>query len=644
MMKMWQISASALKAYIPFSVFRRRIKRQVDLLEKSKLFDRSYYLLQAQDIGIQLSPQRAVWHYVMVGDKLRLSPHRIFDTHYYHEAYTDIEGSGISALYHYITHGAQENRNPHPAFDTSYVKSQTKLTTNPLIDYVESKPGSLNPHKMFDEAYVLHQLSKSHSLTRTVLEEYFEADKNVEPSKQFNAEQYFDRYPGIKNIHPFYHYVRWGIKERRIITGKHDSIDMIKEKIQKMDDLEPDLLKPWQDIDAIGRLNRIVIDSSEESSLVKLYESVRYTGETFIIMMNSLVAGGAEKVAANFSNILSEFDEIKNIIIIVTGYGPRDAIKWFKGSKHVFVDLSDEFSSMNDNSAALMIATFMQLINVRGLLVINSRQGWGLAERHGKVLSRQCSIIVACFCYDYDVYGRRAGYARTHLVHAISSVSHVITDNHAFRSAIIKDLKLDETDAAKVKVVYQPVGIANAPIKATRQQINRKRVLWAGRFSIQKRLDLAFEIAKLMPEIDFVFAGGDLTDVGLPTSQIPLNCTIYGKYEDIDEVLLGEYDAFLYTAKWDGLPNILLEVAVNCVPIIAPNIGGISELVTDETGWIVEKPDEPQSYVQNLQNALNKTSQAAQKASATLELIKNRHSYESFKDIVTGAFFEKVKR
>ncbi len=52
-------------------------------------------------------------------------------------------------------------------------------------------------------------------------------------------------------------------------------------------------------------------------------------------------------------------------------------------------------------------------------------------------------------------------------------------------------------------------------------------------------------------------------------------------------MLATPYLGFLYTSQWDGLPTVLLDVALAGLPVIAPDVGGISELVDETTGWLI---------------------------------------------------------
>ena len=65
-----------------------------------------------------------------------------------------------------------------------------------------------------------------------------------------------------------------------------------------------------------------------------------------------------------------------------------------------------------------------------------------------------------------------------------------------------------------------------------------------------------------------------------------------GKFNGISSIDTSQYDIYLYTSQTDGVPNILMEVISEGLPIVASNIGGISEVVKEgETGKLVDLED-----------------------------------------------------
>ena len=73
-----------------------------------------------------------------------------------------------------------------------------------------------------------------------------------------------------------------------------------------------------------------------------------------------------------------------------------------------------------------------------------------------------------------------------------------------------------------------------------------------------------------------------------------------GHREDI-EILLKKSDIFVLTSRWEGFPLTILEAMRAGLPVIASDVGGVSEAVLDkETGFLVRDSDD-------LKEALQKT-------------------------------------
>lgn len=64
-----------------------------------------------------------------------------------------------------------------------------------------------------------------------------------------------------------------------------------------------------------------------------------------------------------------------------------------------------------------------------------------------------------------------------------------------------------------------------------------------------------------------------------------------GLREDVPE-LLSAADALVLSSAWEGLPNIIIEALAAGVPVVATDVGGVSELIRDsETGLLVPARD-----------------------------------------------------
>ena len=77
-----------------------------------------------------------------------------------------------------------------------------------------------------------------------------------------------------------------------------------------------------------------------------------------------------------------------------------------------------------------------------------------------------------------------------------------------------------------------------------------------------------------------------------------------GHRSDVLEILKNS-QAFLLPSFIEGLPGVILEAMYCRTPVIAYNVGGISEVVkSGETGWLIQKGDED-DFVQASLNVLN---------------------------------------
>jgi glycosyltransferase involved in cell wall biosynthesis len=86
------------------------------------------------------------------------------------------------------------------------------------------------------------------------------------------------------------------------------------------------------------------------------------------------------------------------------------------------------------------------------------------------------------------------------------------------------------------------------------------------------------------------------------------------------------------------LPNVLLEAAAHGLPVVAPLIGGIGELVSERTAWPVRQPDDAAEFVARLRNisfAFDSSGGDA-KVKTMAELIRTRHSFQEFRGAVAA--------
>ena len=130
---------------------------------------------------------------------------------------------------------------------------------------------------------------------------------------------------------------------------------------------------------------------------------------------------------------------------------------------------------------------------------------------------------------------------------------------------------------------------------------------WIARVTGVKNPMKALEIARAIPNAQFVIAGGGdlLEDV---IAAAPANVSVIGwaKAED----LFGASDVILSTSENEGMPVALIEAQLAGKPVVATKVGSVSEVIADgETGLVTDK--NPRSLITALNTLIGDTDKRA---------------------------------
>ncbi|EHH1060369.1 glycosyltransferase [Vibrio parahaemolyticus] len=116
----------------------------IELIEKSGLFDAGFYALNCPDLlesGKAPTEDHYKNHFYNHGFFEFRRPNAYFDPHFYQNEYEDVLASGMHPLMHYIHHGSKEHRNPCKEFDAEYYANQVgeelrRFNLDPLYHYL----------------------------------------------------------------------------------------------------------------------------------------------------------------------------------------------------------------------------------------------------------------------------------------------------------------------------------------------------------------------------------------------------------------------------------------------------------------------------------------------------------------------------
>lgn len=125
-------------------------------------------------------------------------------------------------------------------------------------------------------------------------------------------------------------------------------------------------------------------------------------------------------------------------------------------------------------------------------------------------------------------------------------------------------------------------------------------VLWAGRMNEEKHPELAVDIAKIVFEnnqsVHFVLAGdgGKKNEVlnRISKYDIGMAVTVTHRPYDDYEPYMSASDLLLMTSEMEGLPMTILEAMSMGLPVVAPRVGGIPEMIDDaKSGYLIDYSD-----------------------------------------------------
>lgn len=364
-----------------------------------------------------------------------------------------------------------------------------------------------------------------------------------------------------------------------------------------------------------------------------------------VVLLPWLLPGGAEKYILEVIDLLCAQGSAEHVLFIC---GQQvDTIGWQErlDRQYVFLDVFNAFPTLSVEARDEMTARLLLSATRQGarLHVKASEFSHRMMDRFGAALSSHFKVIY------YRFGDREFQWSNTHirddwgirfLRRNESSIHALISD---CKGVISRDLEILPQLAEKAHCIYllcEPG--SEHPAVSGQPQF---RLLWASRISAQKRPELIGAIARALyrraPHIGIEVYG--TPDHGLQARDLigGREADYKGSFSSFEALPRNRFDAIVYTSAYDGLPNILLESMVSGLSVIAPDVGGIAEAVSAETGFLIPNlPNEKalvDAYVDAILELYADWPGTLRKRENARRTVTDRHGYRCFAESVNRA-------
>ncbi len=211
--------------------------------------------------------------------------------------------------------------------------------------------------------------------------------------------------------------------------------------------------------------------------------------------------------------------------------------------------------------------------------------------------------------------------------------SHVCAVSGSTRDFLIQH---EQLAPAEVSLVTNGIDLSRFTPSEARSRQDRFVVLGVGRLNPQKNFALFIEIAAELVRrghaVEFRLAGTGPEESALRLQASALGIgdrvQFLGHVQDTPQ-LYGGADALLMTSKFEGTPIVLLEAMAMRLPIVAPRLDGIGEILKNEDDALLIEPSERDHFVRAIERLIDAPDLASRFAHAAQAKVRDRYSAQA---------------
>jgi len=551
-----------------------------------------------------------------------------------------------------------EHTHVGPVFDEGVARVRARMTPAGLDDDYDLA------YEHFDLAGFLLQAPRFLSMDRDPLAHFLGRgeDAMAAPEPSFDTAAYLARRPGPSSGSGRSPYVEWlsegrpaavadpapGFEALAPVLGmSHDELatelgrlrsdlherlrtGRLGEMIARAAEVEPLVADVWP-VTVRPRIPpfRSEADAGQVAALHAAQEAAGFARARVLLVCGVPRWGGGRRVEGHLTRALAGEVDPEDIAVVYTDAGGAAPPGRFPDGVRE-IDLTACVGDLPPEHTERVLVELVRSFHADVVVNINSMLLYRAMSTYGRALAASERIFCVMFGSEQLALGNWVGFPLRFFYRTFDLVAGVVVDSHHLAGWLAERHQLTDEMRRRIHVFSAPVD-PTVPVAAVppRDPDRRPQVFWAGRFDRQKRIDLVFEIARRMPDVDFRLWGeAVLSAPGLGAP--PDNVLLQGTYRQLGDIELAAADAWLYTSGWDGVPSQLLEVAMTGIPVVGTRVGGTGEVLVDGLSRPVDAVDDPAAYVAALREVLDDPDDARRRARELRELLVGSRGEETY--------------
>lgn len=284
---------------------------------------------------------------------------------------------------------------------------------------------------------------------------------------------------------------------------------------------------------------------------------------------------------------------------------------------------------------------------------------WRLVDRLGRLISDFAPDLVHTLLFHANVAGRLVGalcgFPRDRLVCEIQTVEierrwHLWGDRLTYRlcrclvgnsPSVVDHLHARaKVPRERLRLVLGGVDVARyasadaLPREALGVRANEKVLLWVGRMDPVKGLDTlvaAVDLVRRNWPVKLLLAGDGPeranVESGIARRGLGDCVRLLGRRDDVPRILKSA-DVFVLPSRTEGLPNAILEAMAGGVPVIATDVPGSRDLVTDGVTGLLTPVDDAHRLAVGIEKLLSNAVAARRMAENAREMVAREYTLE----------------